>query len=101
MSEAEKLLTEISANPEDDAPRLAYARHIRGLDSDRAEFIELQIEAAKVRRAKRGFLPDHPHPLQRKNEQAWTRTIAKYARAWTFDRGFIAKIEIDPHLFLE
>jgi hypothetical protein len=36
-----------------------------------------------------------------KHEREWSRTIARYAREWKFDRGFVSSITIDPHVFLE
>jgi hypothetical protein len=101
MTRYEELLTAVTSKVGDDALRLAFAAHIRDSEPDRARFIEQQIEAAKSRRARRGYVHMSNDPLLRKHEPEWTRLIAKYARRWTFDRGFVAKIVIEPHLFLE
>jgi uncharacterized protein (TIGR02996 family) len=99
MNEEERLLVAIAADPEDDAPRLAYAEYFRASDPERATFIEKQIEKTRSRRATRSFAPSSRPDAKREAE--WTRTLAKYATSWTFDRGFVAAISIDPNLFLE
>jgi len=50
MTTYEQLLREVTSNPEDDTPRLAFASHIRAFDPDRARFIELQIDWAQASR---------------------------------------------------
>lgn len=101
MTKYEELLRAVTTDPDDDAARLAFAAHIRSSEADRARFIELQIEQAHQRRAKRGWVRTDKDPLLVKHEAEWSRTIAKYARKWRFDRGFITMITIDPYLFLE
>lgn len=101
MTQYEQLLTAITSNVDDDTARLAFAAHIRASEPDRASFIEDQIERAKVRRAQRGYVNVGDHPLLRAHSAEWSRTIAKYARRWIFDRGFVEKIEIEPNLLLE
>jgi uncharacterized protein (TIGR02996 family) len=101
MSTAEDLIAAVSSDPEADPPRLAYAAYIRGSDPNRAALIEAQVEEAKIRRARRKLPPPNRHPLLLKHEAEWSRTIAKYARSWKFDRGFITSVTLDPHVFLE
>jgi uncharacterized protein (TIGR02996 family) len=101
MTRYEELLKAVTSNVDDDAPRLAFAAHLRESDSDRSHFIEDQVARAKARRAQRGYVDAGDHPLLRKHGAEWSRAIAKYARRWTYDRGFIAKIMIEPYLFLE
>lgn len=101
LSEYERLLGAVTSNPEDDDTRLAFAAYIRGSDPDRATFIEQQIEEARRRRLERGFPDTLKHAMLAKHEPRWTHTIAKYARQWTYDRGFIAEIQLDPYMFLE
>lgn len=101
MTRYAELLTAVTANVDDDAPRLAFAAHIRGAEPERARFIEDQIARANARRAQRGCVDTGDHPLLRSHGAEWSRMIAKYARRWTFDRGFIANITIEPYLFLE
>jgi hypothetical protein len=101
MTQYEQLLTTVTSNVQDDAARLAFAAHIRNTEPDRAHFIEDQIEGAKRRRAQRGHVYVAEHPLLRTHGAAWSRMIAKYTRRWIFDRGFIAKVEMEPYMFLE
>lgn len=101
MTKYEELLRAVTADPDDDAARLAFATHIRPWEPDRAEFIERQIDEARQRRASRDWVKTSTGSLLRKYEPEWTRTIAKYARSWKFDRGFVTMIEIEPYLFLE
>jgi uncharacterized protein (TIGR02996 family) len=101
VTEYEHLLRRVTDNPEDDEARLAFAAHVRTSEPERAKFIEHQIEEAVRRRAKRGWRDTNKHPLLARHEAEWTRTIAKYAKRWEFDRGFVTKVTIDPDLFLE
>ena len=50
MTTYEQLLRGVTANPEDDGARLAFASHIRAQDPERARFIELQVEWARSSR---------------------------------------------------
>jgi len=101
MTQYEQLLRAVTSNVDDDGARLAFAANIRASQPDRARFIEDQIERAKKRRARRDHIYVADHPLLREHEAEWSRTIAKYARHWIFDRGFVEQIEIDPDLLLE
>lgn len=101
MTRHDELLRAVTSNVDDDAPRLAFADHIRGTEPDRARFIEDQLARASARRAQRGYVDTSEHPLLRAHRAEWTRTVARYARDWAFDRGFIAKLTIEPNLFLE
>jgi uncharacterized protein (TIGR02996 family) len=103
VTKEQELLKAVIANPQDDLVRLAYADSVATWDLDRAAFIRRQVEEASRDRAKRDVLARHPgkDPLLREHEHEWTRTIAKYAHEWQFDRGFITEITIDPFLFLE
>jgi uncharacterized protein (TIGR02996 family) len=99
----EEYLEAITADPESDELRLAYAEHIRPYDGDRAAFVELQIARAQRRRTKKslgGPGPEEKH-LFASHRLTWGRQMAMYTRAFEFDRGFITSISIDPHLFLE
>jgi uncharacterized protein (TIGR02996 family) len=100
MTRHEQLLTAVTANPQDDAARLAFAAHIRASEPDRATFIEEQVAAAAKRRAARIGPSNQPPVLLRRHLDEWTRMVAKYTRRVTFDRGFVAAISIAPDIFL-
>ena len=69
---------------------------------ERADLIEQQLASAERRRSSVTRIADTAKPsLLIKNESRWTRTISKYATGWTFDRGFVFQVQIDPYLFLE
>lgn len=102
MSSYQDLLAKVTGNPEDDAPRLAFASEIRSSEPDRATFIETQVQQAKSRRnARDPAILSPKHPLLVKHELEWGRTFAKYTRSYQFDRGFITMVEMDPYMFLE
>lgn len=101
MTSYEQLLAAVTQNPEDDGARLALATDLRSSDPDRATFIERQVEVGQSRRKRKLGAGTMKDGLLAKHEQEWTRTIAKYATAWTYDRGFVTSIEIEPNLFLE
>lgn len=103
MNTEQELLRAVISNAEDDAARLAYADYIQTWEPDRAAFIREQVAEARPDRI-------NPRALSRRSgksallgvhEREWTRTIAKYATEWKFDRGFVTEIAIDPYLFLE
>ena len=110
----EQLLRAVTEQPYDDAPRLAFAEHIRSRDPDHAKLIEQQIESACQRRRKqKGLLESKPQ--SKENDRSLRALIAaakagrftpgstltKYTRSFEYDRGFIAAITIEPYTFLE
>jgi uncharacterized protein (TIGR02996 family) len=97
----QELLRAIVQNPEDDAARLAFAEEIRASEPDRALFVELQIEQARERRPVHVRASTNKDPLLVRHDDEWTRTLAKYVTYWRYDRGFVTRVTIDPHLFLE
>lgn len=101
MTRHDQLLAAITADPEDDAARRAFADHIRPSDPDRAAFIEQQLAQAQARRQARGPRTTADDRFLVRHEAEWTRTLARYTARLTFDRGFVAAIRIDPYLFLE
>lgn len=96
----EALHRAVTDDPESDPARRAFAAHVRASDPDRAQLIEEQVAAAARRREGRRPVDSGPHPLIKRHPE-WTRTLAKYAQQFRFDRGFVAEIRIEPYLFLE
>lgn len=101
MTRYDELLAAITTDPEDDAARLAFAEYIQASEPDRSQFIEDQVELTRERRQRRGWATREAHPLMAQHEDEWANIIAAFATRWTFDRGFITSICIDPYLFLE
>src|SRR5260370_21620425 len=105
--EHEDLLRAVVADPDDDAPRLSFARVVRSSDPDRARFIELQIEHASALRARADRSPRTagtvlgPTTSLLERHPEWAGRIRSYAKSWKFDRGFVMKIAIDPYAFLD
>jgi uncharacterized protein (TIGR02996 family) len=101
----EQHLAAVIADPDNDAPRRAFADFVRTCDAERARFIELQLASASERRERREprrtVVGAEDQILLRRHDQQWTRTLYKYAARVEYDRGFVAKIVIDPELFLE
>ncbi len=90
--------------PDEDAPRLALADYYRKQDPELGRFIELQLQIGALRRARGApnYKTDHEcDRLLKKHGARWCQTIAKYTRNQYFDRGMVAQVSIDPHMFLE
>lgn len=82
MTERE-LLAAISASPDDDEPRLAYAKFIATDDPAYSEFIRLQIDRARdepARMAPRGTPSQREIDLRRSNGPDWARYLTKLVR---------------------
>src|SRR5215207_10420738 len=91
MSDEDALLAAIIANPDEDTVRLVYADWLdENGDSERAEFIRLQVAQADKPRM---YDADHfrAEALFRKNGEAWLAELPKlHGIEWedTFRRGF-------------
>jgi uncharacterized protein (TIGR02996 family) len=93
VSDADGLLQDILANPDDDAPRLVYADWLEEHgDADRAEFIRAQIEAARLAQEKalRPTLQERWWKLLEKHRNEWLREVpAPLRKGVEFKRGFV------------
>lgn len=103
------LLDQVSARPDDDQPRLAYADHVEPYEPDYAEFVRLQVARANVEKqtkALRSQWGAREHELYSKHELEWARYIQKYVResqtdhGWGFERGFIGFVRMEPENFV-
>jgi uncharacterized protein (TIGR02996 family) len=102
MSDPQAILAAILALPDEDTPRLAYAdwldEHGAAADRDRAEFIRLQIEAARgisdARRRK--VVETRCAELERTHRDQWLAPVgaacANPRVAPEFRRGFVGHI---------
>jgi uncharacterized protein (TIGR02996 family) len=105
-------IRQILASPDEDAPRLAYADWLeQQSDRDRAEFIRLQIEAARLAPPdpRREQLAARAAALLEAHQAEWEALPPeiRYARVGSFERGFPAwarcmisdfPVEAAPHL---
>ena len=105
-------LAAIIAAPEDDIPRLALAHHLAEQVPDLSQLIQLQVGRVNRQRA-RGWhdttrMTTAERRLIRRSGTMWWRGIARYIEptwrgtpAWTFFRGFVAQVRIEPEMFIE
>jgi uncharacterized protein (TIGR02996 family) len=97
----EAFLTDISANPDEDGPRLVYAEE--NGEPERAELIRTQI--AYVRAANEdewlGALEDRAQELLRKYERTWTGSLRMLGVVgWGFRRGFVEWVQLNAVEFI-
>jgi uncharacterized protein (TIGR02996 family) len=104
-------LDAVLAHPDDDAPRLHWAKELRGRKDPRGEFIELQVERAqKDRLGGRPAIPTRREDkLLAQYGDEWRKPFDRFwkgrpdwdSRFNVFDRGFVALIDrIDAQAFL-
>ena len=95
MSQLETLLAAICADPEDMAPRHAYAAAVKPADPERARLIDLQLALRDARRA--GKDPDarHSRELVKQHGAAWAGPLANEVDYYMFWGGFVEEIEVD------
>jgi uncharacterized protein (TIGR02996 family) len=93
---ADALMAEVLANPDDDAPRLVYADWLEEHgDLDRATFIRAQIRQAQLDPAtdEHKTLAEQARQLLHKHWAAWRADLPRaLARVVEFRRGFVAEI---------
>lgn len=104
----EDVFRAICENPEDDEPRLEYAKLIEGSDPAHAKLIRIQIKYADERRggSRRYGSEGDEEGLIRRHGARWARDIAKFTphgqtELMEFDRGFPSQIEMQPGVFAE
>lgn len=105
-SNLEALFEAVLKNPDADAPRLAYAAACEAQgDSERAEFIRLQIDAAAAKRAGRVAEAlqnvDRLMDLRDRFGDLWAGPIRDRVKYVQFFRGFVEKVGIDAKQFLD
>jgi uncharacterized protein (TIGR02996 family) len=109
MNDRQALLLAALANPDEDTPRLALADWLQehGDENDiaRAEFIRLQIEAAKLPKgAKRKALEARAKKLDTKHREAWLGPIESFGAhgdVSAYARGFVTWIFVATGDFLK
>jgi uncharacterized protein (TIGR02996 family) len=96
MSQSEAFLQAIIEAPNDDVPRLVFADWLDDHgDADRAEFIRLQIELARLDKndPRRPALQQREVALLEQHAWEWAEPLGPYASEWVFRRGFVEKVQ--------
>lgn len=91
-------------HPDDDALRLVFADWFEEHgEPERAEFIRVQIELAKLPNAdkRRPLLEKRQTDLLARNEEAWVRPIRDRVLSWTFHRGFVAEVALTVDAYMK
>src|SRR5690348_667092 len=103
MTEDEAFLQDVLAHPDDDTPRLVYADWLdEHGDPDRAEFIRLQIELARMEEwdARWPDLKRREKQLLAAHARKWGEGIGRKVYGHEFRRGFLEVAELTPKVFL-
>src|SRR4051794_16488637 len=100
----EGFLAEVRASPEDEAPRLVYADWLEENDQpERAEFIRLQCERARLRAydPRQGELQKRERQLLREHGRAWCAPVAARGVRCEFRRGFLEELRLNSSALLK
>jgi hypothetical protein len=111
-ADEEEFLVAVAADPENDELRLELANHLRSYEPGLAQFITMQVTRVQGQRKRSNLDDDVPTADERRllsgNAVAWSRAVAHYARQagsdrsqLTFHRGLVARIGMDPRVFME
>lgn len=103
MSNHDALLAAVLAAPDDDLPRLVYADYLdEAGDSDRAEFIRVQIELARrpANDPVRAGIEDRQRELLTEHRREWAIPGLR-ATGQQFRRGFVELVEIAANVLLQ
>src|SRR5262245_25936713 len=104
MSHHDAFLCSVIESPNDDAPRLVYADWLEDQgDTARAEFIRLQIEAARLPEgdARRPGLEERARHLLGRHLDDWLGPLRLLATNWIFQRGFVERVTVLHEVLLE
>jgi uncharacterized protein (TIGR02996 family) len=85
--------------PDDDVPRLVCADFLEETgDLDRAAFIRLQIELARIPDDDPCWLPleRRQDQLRLRHQREWVRPLLPFIEGWEFHRGFVEKVLMGP-----
>jgi uncharacterized protein (TIGR02996 family) len=102
MTHADAFLQAILDAPDDDAPRLLFADWLEEYgDSDRAEFIRIQVALAWPSSGLAPALWSRQRELLDRHGQEWSAPARAVAASCAFARGFIEEIEAEASAFLD
>jgi uncharacterized protein (TIGR02996 family) len=97
------LLAAIREQPDDDLARLAYADWLEENDeADRAQFVRLhlQLDLQETRSPAAGELNAQAEALAAAHERRWLGEWAELLVNWSFRRGFLDSVTLEPEVFL-
>jgi uncharacterized protein (TIGR02996 family) len=98
----EEALRAVLDQPDDDAPRLAYANLMDQRGDVRGAFIRLELQAANWDPPTAESLREGPADwLLLKNESDWTKSLKGIVEGHAFYRGFVSWISLSAGVFLE
>src|SRR5262245_14016045 len=97
MSDRAALIGAVLDHPADDTPRLVFADWLEENDQpERAEFIRVQIELAKLPKAQRDASKPGKRAaaLLKKHKAAWQAALGLESYEEQFRRGFFADVRV-------
>src|SRR4051812_34816813 len=97
------LLAAIREQPDDDLARLAYADWLEESgEADRAQFVRLQVQydRQETRSPAAGELSERAEALAAAHERRWLGEWADLLVNWSFRRGFLDSVTLEPEVFL-
>src|SRR6476646_10103294 len=100
---AAAFLRDVIENPDDDAPRLIFADWLDDNgDSDRAEFIRLQVERDRLpaHSVRSWQLRARERKLEQQHGERWRGTLAAITSETTFRRGFVEAAKLGVRQFI-
>jgi uncharacterized protein (TIGR02996 family) len=103
VTHEDAFLQAVIATPDDDTPRLVYADWLdEHGQSDRAEFIRVQCELARLPRddPRREGLAAREQALLAAHEKEWSRPVRKLAEKWEFRGGVVEAVALAGDAFL-
>jgi uncharacterized protein (TIGR02996 family) len=107
-SDERAFLNAICEYPDDDTARLVYADWLADSgESDRGEFIRVQIELARTPptteadERRRKVLLDRKDELLKKHKTAWLAPFMPFAKESSFIRGFVQSLDVPANQFLQ
>jgi uncharacterized protein (TIGR02996 family) len=104
MTPAQAFLADIRDNFDDDTPRLIYADWLEDHDdAERAALIRAQCELARLREddPRCPALRQQASALLQANKTVWLGRLRKRLEKYTFRRGFIDTVRVEPKNLLE
>ena len=105
MTDLARLHAEVLADPDSDAPRIAYADAVTSTDAARAELIRMQLEIVRMQRdgTNSALLDSRVRTLLEKYKDGWAKDVAcVHGVKWVgFERGFPEHVHMSARDFLD